>query len=353
MIAVLDFQESGFNEARLSEKEQTKNKLGVPKSKNVAPDEKRTSFLNLEEKSNAYTSAAPGAKGHMLTLPSEMSSGEQTTESGHVFREPTKVSWSQKSSWRELLSGNGAFNTSQVLPSSNSSEEEQGSDGLRAPKSTDTKTEPTEMVEGGMENTPSTMEVIERLTEAQPTKNSSASDQSGRGAAWRQKQSWTQLVSQNDSSFSISQIFPKSTFQKPTTKEPIVDLAFSSGCKHNGLADDTNKESVGDGFSLVKSTLEKKHNGLVKPTNNEFVGDGFNLVKGATDENQYVAGNDVTPAQIIEEKCETEANKTSTDIKIGETCSFMRSAASLREWTKTKAALSRSLKRKRGEKKEQ
>lgn len=346
LIVVTNFQESGSNEARILN-ELSKNKLEVQKSNNISPKKKRRSLLNMEGKNKGGISSTPGGKRRIQTLSDEMSSGVQSTESGDGFREPTKVSWSQKSSWRQLL-GDGSkssFNTSHILPDSNSSEEEQGSDGFYAPESNN-KTE-------HIENEPSKTEVTEGLAEAQPTEKNVASEQSGRGAAWRQKQSWTQLVSQNNNSFSISQILPGTTFQNPAAKEPSMDLTVSGSDKHNGLTKHTNNESVGHGSNFMKSTPEKKHNGLSKHTNNESVSDGFNLGKSTAEKNQHGAGNDITPAPIVDESCETEAKETSTtEIKIGETCSFMRSAASLREWAKTKAALSGSLKRKRGEKKE-
>lgn len=66
---------------------------------------------------------------------------------------------------------------------------------------------------------------------------------------------------------------------------------------------------------------------------------------------QTVVGNNEAPAPIFERKHDSAPKLTSTrNVIIGETCSFMRSAASLKEWSKTKAALSGSLKRKSGEK---
>ncbi|KAF7836547.1 Nucleolar protein 8 [Senna tora] len=432
LVRILGNQESGLKEARNFEEEANKNKLEVKKHTNIASDKKRKSLPNLEEKNNGCTTSTSGGKRHMQKLPDKTSSEVETTELGDGFREPTKVSWSQKSSWRELLGGNVAFNTSHILPSSNSSEEqgsdssdapespntktqpseeEQGSDSSDAPESPNTKTEPSEEEQGSessdapespntktqpseeeqgsdssdapespntktqpsedeqgsdssdapespntktqpsedeqgsdssdapespitetepmeMEGGPSKTEVMEEgLAVTQPTKKNVTSEQWGRGVAWKQKQSWTQLVAQHNS-FSISQILPASTFQKSNTKEPIMNLAISSDCKQNDLAKDTNNECVGDdGLSLVKNTPEKKHN--------ESIGDGL-----------------ITPAPVIAEKCETEAKETHTrDITVSETCSFMRSAASLREWAKTKAAMSVSLKRKRTEKK--
>ncbi|KAI9119186.1 hypothetical protein K1719_009861 [Acacia pycnantha] len=143
----------------------------------------------------------------MHKQPDEMSSLVHSTELGSGYSEPTKVSWSQKSSWRELL-GDGSsscFNASHMLLDSNSSEK-QGSDGFCEPESAKNKAEHIVM-EGGEEIEPAKAEVMEELAEARPTIQNAMSKESGRGVAWKQKQSWTQLVGQNNNAFSLSQIF--------------------------------------------------------------------------------------------------------------------------------------------------
>ncbi|KAI9110520.1 hypothetical protein K1719_018386 [Acacia pycnantha] len=276
---ILRNQESELNKAKVLKDEPNKNKLEVQKRNDIAPDKKRK------------------------------------PRSG--FSEPTKVSWSQKSSRRELLGdgGRSSFNASHMLLDSNSSEK-QGSDSFCEPESAKNKTEHIEM-EGGEEIEPAKAEVMEELAEARPTIQNTTSKESGRVA-----------------------------------KEPAGNLAGSGNAEYFDLAKESNDEFVGDGFNLVNSGPEKKHSVLAKHASIESIGDGLNMTRSTPEKSQHVAGNDIASAPINEEKCDTLTNETSTtEIKIGETCSFMRNAASLKEWVKTKAALSGSLKRKRGEKK--
>ncbi|KAK4256076.1 hypothetical protein QN277_008989 [Acacia crassicarpa] len=350
---ILTNQESELNKAKVLRDEPNKNKLELQKSNNIAPGKKRKPCNNFEGKRHDSTSAASEGKRLMHKQRDETSSQVYSTELCSGFSEPAKVSWSQKSSWRELLcdGGSSSFNASHMLLDSNSSEK-QGSDGFCEPESAKNKTEHIVM-EGGEEIERAKAEVMEELAEAQPTIQNAMSKESGRGVAWKQKQSWTQLVGQNNNAFSISQIFPGISSQQPVAKEPAENLAGSGDAEYIDLAKESNNESVGDGFNLVKSGPEKKHDVLAKHASIESVGDGLNMTGSTTEKSQHVTGNDIASAPINEEKCDTLTNEASTtEIKIGETCSFMRNAASLKEWAKTKAALSGSLKRKRGEKKE-
>ncbi|XP_028753402.1 nucleolar protein 8 [Neltuma alba] len=349
---LLGNEESELNDAKILKDEPNKNKLEVQKCNNIAPDKKRKAHHDFEGKRNESTSAASEGKRRMHKHPNEMSSLVRSTEIAG-FGEPTKVSWSQKSSWRELL-GDGrssSFNASHMLLDSNTSEK-QGSHGDCEPQSAKNKTEHIVTV-GGQETEPAKPEVMEEHAEARPTIQNATSKQSGRGVAWKQKQSWTQLVGQNNNPFSISQILPGISSQKPVAKEPTDDLAGSGDSTYIDLAMESNSESAGDGLNLVRTSPEKKHNVLAEHAAIVSVGDELNMTRSTPKKSQHVAGNDISPAPIPEEKCNTHTNETSTtEVKIGETCSFMRSAASLKEWAKTKAALSGSLKKKRGQKKE-
>ncbi|XP_054810894.1 protein REPRESSOR OF SILENCING 3 [Prosopis cineraria] len=347
---ILRDQESELSEgARILKDEANNNKLEVPKSSNIAPDKKKKPHHNSEGKRNDNTSVTPGGKKRVHW--DELSSQVHLTELEDNCREPAEVSWSQKSSWRELLGdgGSSSFSASHMLLGSNSIEKK-GSDGLCEPESGKNKTEHIVM-EGGLE--PARAEEMEVLAETRPTTQDAASKQSGRGVAWKQKQSWTQLIGQNTNSFSISQILPGISSQKPVAKEPSEDLAGSGDSKHIDLGKESDNEAVGGGLNLAKSNPEKEHNMLAKHSFIEPVGDGLNMTRSTPEKSQHVAGNDTAPAPMTEEKCDGHTNETSiTEVKMGETCSFMRSAASLKEWAKTKAAWSGSLKRKRGEKNE-
>ncbi|MCI18802.1 serine-rich adhesin for platelets-like [Trifolium medium] len=66
----------------------------------------------------------------MQTHLDELGSGAQPTELGYDFGESAKVSWSHKSSWKELVGkgGNAAFSASLILPKFDSGKDQQNSD---------------------------------------------------------------------------------------------------------------------------------------------------------------------------------------------------------------------------------
>ncbi|RDX62643.1 Nucleolar protein 8 [Mucuna pruriens] len=323
---ILENQETWLNKTKIAKEEPNKSMPRVSKRSNSNPDKnkKRKSLSKLEVESNGEVSTAPRGKSNMQTLPDEVGSGAQPTELEDG--ELTKVSWSQKSSWRELLGdgGNTAFSASLILPKLDSRKNQQRSDDLCSPVSTNNKTENMEM-DACLGSKPANTQVIKELAEAQPTNKQVKEDvtehqhivtpkKTGRGASWLQKQSWTQLVRESNNLFSISHILPGITFPEPTAKEPIVEPANSNDCNHNGVA---------------------------KDTINEVIRDGFNS-------REHIGANDIASASVAEEKVETSPMERSTEnVEIGETCSFMRSTASLKEWAKAKAAVSGSLKRKR------
>ncbi|XP_061344012.1 protein REPRESSOR OF SILENCING 3 [Gastrolobium bilobum] len=336
---ILENQESWSNKTRITKEEPNKSMLQEKKRSNSNPNKvkKRKSLPKLEKESNGCLSTTTCVgKSDKQTLPDELESDGQPTELEDGFGESTKISWSQKSSWRELLGdgGNAAFSASLILPKFDSGTDQQRSDCSSAPLATNNKTENMER-DGYLGSKPTNTQVIKELAESQPTnkpvinelaeaQHNVAPNKTGRGASWLQKQSWTQLVRENNSSFSISQILPGITFPEPMAKEPIKDPANSNDCKHNGVAKDTTDEVVSDGFNLSEIIPEKS---------------------------DHAVTNDIASTPLAEKKIETSPRERSTeDVEIGETCTFMRSAASLKEWAKAKAALSGSLKRKRGEK---
>ncbi|CAJ1975651.1 unnamed protein product [Sphenostylis stenocarpa] len=333
---ILENQESWLNKRKIAKEEPDKNMPQVEKRNNINPNKKkkRNSLPKLDMESNAEVATTPGGKGNMQTLPNKVGSGAQPTEPEHGFEDLTKVSWSQKSSWKELVGGGGntSFSASLILPKLDSSKNQQKSDDPCAPLSTNNKTENMER-DGHLESNRTNTQVIKDLAEAQPTneqvieditenQHHVAANKTGRGTSWLQKQSWTQMVGENNNSFSISHILPDITFPDPKAKDPIVEPAVFNYCKDNGVAKDTLNED--GGFKSWETIPEKS---------------------------RHVGANDIAFAPVAEEKVETSPReKSSENIEVGDTCSFMRSAASLKEWAKAKAAISGSLKRKRGEK---
>ncbi|KVH87950.1 uncharacterized protein LOC112502791 [Cynara cardunculus var. scolymus] len=134
------------------------------------------------------------------------------------------------------------------------------------------------------------------LTEALPAKHDEDLIRTARGDAWRHKSSWTQLISNTGhTSFNISQIVPNLSFEKQA-----------------------------DAFDL-------------QPANK-------NLDKCAAE-----TANNQRPAGVVTMKKSSERRKS---LSLGNTesedsCLFMRTEASLKEWKKAKASLSSSLNKKK------
>lgn len=189
------------------------------------------------------------------------------------------------------------------------------------------------------------------------TKPSAVEDKSARGASWLQKSSWLQLVGDtNSSAFSLTQILPGVTFQKQETQQlDAVDFSKSrNGKLHRSVDKDQISpiedidEPQGRDYNDVNSTPENP--AVEVPTKEQNRAD--------LDVDQSNSGS----KQGVEEKDESSArvhgtnklpdNRDVGDIVISETCPFMRSAASMKEWAKTKAALSGAHKKK-GKGKEQ
>ncbi|KAL9314515.1 hypothetical protein ACSQ67_019967 [Phaseolus vulgaris] len=96
-------------------------------------------------------------------------------------------------------------------------------------------------------------------------------------------------------------------YKEPKAKDPIVEPAISNYFNHNTI--------------------------------NDVVSDGFKSRETIQEKSQYIGANDIAFAPVVKENVETSPREKSTEnIEIGETCSFMRSAASMKEWAKAKAA---------------
>ncbi|KAJ9697299.1 hypothetical protein PVL29_009199 [Vitis rotundifolia] len=133
-----------------------------------------------------------------------------------------------------------------------------------------------------------------------------------------------------------------------TSGYPMIP-AVSSGSKHHDqvkqhtsetIRDGNEKLEVGKGFTTTSSSdmvaLDEEHN---------FV--DLDVEKSTPEKGVQMIGNNEVSALTLRKKPHIAPKKTSVkDVKIGETCSFMRTAASVKEWNKTKAALSGSLKKK-------
>lgn len=324
------------------------------------PSTKKRKSLHIDESDgNEFLSAIPGKKPSLQTHSNDsgVQSGAQTSELRPGIQKTTaNLSWSQKSSWRELVGdkGNNPFIISDMLPGVGSRKQEQvKSDGRNVHDIIDSKKQNLVNYEN-LEAQSGKLKGLEGLAEAQPPIPDGVVKSSGRGASWLQKSSWTQLVSEaNTSSFSISQILPGIPFEKQKLpKFSDVDLAVSSGSKHHDqvkphtsetIRDGNEKLEVGKGFTTTSSSdmvaLDEEHN---------FV--DLDVEKSTPEKGVQMIGNNEVSARTLRKKPHIGPKQTSIkDVKIGETCSFMRTAASVKEWSKTKAALSGSLKKKNNE----
>ncbi|XP_031261129.1 uncharacterized protein LOC116119327 [Pistacia vera] len=172
--------------------------------------------------------------------------------------------------------------------------------------------------------------------DGRPSETNGSTSKSGRGSSWFQKSPWTQLVTENNNSFSITQIAPGITFKNHELTKP-------QGVP-NTVKKDDNK-----GSNLVKEDKSESSRGGSTTVNNRKEG---GVASNLPEKNQQtVVGNIEASASIVEYNNDSvQKQMPNEDVSIGETCSFMRSAASLKEWAKTKAALSGSHKRKSNEK---
>ncbi|XP_050372958.1 protein REPRESSOR OF SILENCING 3 [Argentina anserina] len=193
--------------------------------------------------------------------------------------------------------------------------------------------------DGNLEGQLCEMQPVEENAESQPQNALGNSNKSGRGASWCQKSSWTQLINDNTArSFSITQILPagisfkQQGFQKPRG----VDVMSSFGSKLTETVKQ-DKNNLTCRVSSSSGIAEKEGNGLPRHTPEE--------------NQQIIAGNDIASSSDMGKECDFTPTPAATGtVNKGKTCLFVRSAASLNEWAKTKAALSGSRKRKNTDK---
>ncbi|KAI5659076.1 hypothetical protein M9H77_27869 [Catharanthus roseus] len=162
-------------------------------------------------------------------------------------------------------------------------------------------------------------------------------NKSAKNTSWLQKSSWMQLVGgSTDSSFSISQILPGLNVEHQEVQ--LLKGAESSvpliGNHHNFMKTD---ENVSKPLIKEKKVFPGLDGGDQSDPVKKLQGDGD--------------GNEASTSSPVSKKHLSRPKKTSVaGTGTSETFTFMRSSASMKEWMKTKAALSGSLKKKRNEK---
>ncbi|KAK8487604.1 hypothetical protein V6N11_066589 [Hibiscus sabdariffa] len=216
-------------------------------------------------------------------------------EKGPLVAQSSTSLWSQKSSWKALVGdkGNSAFSLSNILQNVDTTEEKQHtSDGPKVDSTLTSKNE----------------------------KLSASENMEGRGSSWLHKSSWIQLVSNKSNSFSISEILPGTTTFQEVSK-PVGEDALQSAAGNYSNITEQYTSGVGQERETVGSIPESNH--------------------------QTIDGNKVASLPAVENISNSEPdNGFGVETSTGETCSFMRTSASLKEWAKTKAALKGSRKKK-------
>lgn len=322
-------QESIFKESKASKDRTVQQKKSTP-----PPKKKRKSVLDEECARNKLVHTVAENDGSLQTHTNKM---EMPTGAQPVEPEPgvkiltTECTGSQKSLLRGLIGddGNDELHISNILSDNSAKEEQPVSDGPDVPGSTDSKNQNISKNEN-LEGKSAERETEELLAEPQPTEINTAPNKSSRG--WFQKSSWTQLVNNSNSSFSITQISPAIAFKKPQVPKPSVgvDIADPTDNKFSNLVrQDKNEPDRGVSATMVDG---KKMDTSLNIPKNQLTSMGTNEGSASAVENKY---NFV------------QRQTTDGDVTIGETCSFMRNATSMKEWAKAKAALSGSQSHKR------
>ncbi|KAG5220401.1 nucleolar protein [Salix suchowensis] len=271
---ILTRQKPRFHVRRTSTDEPTRNVLQKQKRNSAPFIKKRKVVLNEESNTSEGMPAMPGGNGSLL---------EQQSKSG---------------------------NASETLPSHSSCKEEQPKcDNVT--DSRDSENNKSFEQENQNEHFSRIKEVGEHK-EALSAKLDSASNKPGRGYAWLNKSSWTQLVKSS----------------KPDGLEVLGSM--------KSMHDDISKKSS------------------IDPTVDGTLAFGFrkegNVQNRVAMSPQIVGGNAEASAPVVKKTTSETKPAYTRDVSIGESCSFMRTADSVKEWARTKAALSGSRKRKNNEK---
>lgn len=311
---------AGSNEQSSYDDISTQSNHQIQDKKDKASGRKR---IPLASENNEKDRAFPVSKKKVRFQPIE---SEEHMENPNIVTEArTKKSstqkgvWSQKSAWKELV-GNGissSFSLSHITTTPGSklaSEEYEGHERV------------DNVVHENPDGEPSEPRGKEVVLAADPGGPSVGLDNPIKGSSWLQKSSWTQLVgSGNSSSFSISQILPEDMLEKRDMKKPN---AFST-MKEPGTGETT---AFGDprGSKYGFAASSKKRDAKVSTPSN---------ISGAT----------------INKKFDSEQKKQSSSRSLpgdegGNSCTFMRSNDSLKDWMSAKTALSSALKKRNNNK---
>ncbi|OMO53219.1 hypothetical protein CCACVL1_28801 [Corchorus capsularis] len=320
-------------EMQTCEGESTQNEHNLQKKDPLLNNKSLKSFVAEEKNENEAASAVYAEKGNSQIQPSVSVVSQTMGAESSLKQSSSSYTWSQKSSWRELVGdkSNNAFSISNILQNGDAAiGKQQISDGPKLDNTLDSRSEKL-ATPNNLEGMLGQTEIVDAVAKAQPNQPNTGSSNSGRGSSWLHKSSWVQLVSDKSNSFSISDILPSGTFIDQENANPInEDVVYNT----DGNQINTRKPFKG----------EPKVNGYTAEGDRNV-----DILQSIPESSlQTIGGNNGAPIPIVENTRNSEPKKAfSRDTDIGETCSFMRSSTSLKEWVKTKASLKGSRKKKK------
>ncbi|GFS38178.1 RNA-binding (RRM/RBD/RNP motifs) family protein [Actinidia rufa] len=345
---ILENERAVVDELRTSKERPSRNMLKC-QGKIVPSGKKRKSPVTEETDGNEILCAKHERKGSEKNAHLLESARAILLESG-IQKTDTNRSWLQKSTWRELTGerGTSSFSISHITQSTALSKEESKSDGVNVPCLTECQKH--NLLDSiNLESQPGCFKEPKEDAVPQPNKLNVASNKSARGASWLQKSSWTQLVGDTNNAFSISQILPRMDLEKQE----------AAGPKNMGAEDSTFSKYS----KLLKSddiiSTEDGSKALGVGNGDIFIAaDSSNTFAFATARDPVQSPSQINLPKLGETDEFTVAKKNHAaaeqpsvrNFTIAETCSFMRSAASMKEWMNAKTSLSGSLKKKNSEK---
>ncbi|GER36125.1 RNA-binding (RRM/RBD/RNP motifs) family protein [Striga asiatica] len=298
----------------------TSTKLGSSNKEKPLPDKKRKQPVHdiTPSKKKSKKESPLGSTDNPISV------NTQPTETKSASTQlSSDAPHPRKSAWRDLTSNkeNTAFCISDILSNPNPEPEPRSDPLPQAPPHSNEDL-------GHEDQSNEDDRDMSELTNAQLAKPSGKSeDKYARGPFWRQKSSWLQLIADtNKSAFNISQILPGANFEKPE----VIKSGNNDFSNLRIGIEDSEKSHVGaneGSQSHVNQTVD------VLIEKKDFELKSIVEEKDEASVPEHVSSNLLQSSRVVPE------------IVISETCPFMRSDASMKEWAKTKAAVSGSLKK--------
>lgn len=320
----------------------TSPKMQGTKIANRISDKKRKQSVREDKPNDTVPCKKKGRKedSRGSTVDQDVMNTKQVVKESESVRLSRDVGSSKKSAWKALVNDKGsiAFSISDILTNHESDVETK-------PGSDHTATEPCSNENTGQQDETSKHEELEKNSDVPSTKPTASEDLVARGTSWKQKSSWLQLVKDaNASAFNLSQILPDATFQKQELpKFNVIDFSNSrKGKQHISVDEKSCVEDTSEPQVTAATARNPNEDVLANEWNKVApVGEQSSSSKEKVDEepSAQMLGTNLVPS-----------NRALGEIVISETCPFMKTAASMKEWSKTKAALSGSHKKKGKEK---